>query len=281
MNQPTKYVRNGVVLKKRKRQPKSNDLILPAIHPNAGIEAAYRKKLLALVDEMHNSLVYWMTASYRQNMAMDDSPVDEMVKRMGRLGDQWLSRFESGSLKLAEWFAGTNRSYTDGTLMKILKDAGIAIDFKMTETMRTAYSAVLHENVGLIRSIAEQHLREVEGLVLRSVQQGRNLGDLADELQRRYDLTRKRAALIARSQNNMATSAMNRARQLDLGIKQAVWKHSHAGKKPRPSHVAFNNHVYDVEKGAYLDGVWTHPGQEINCRCTSRSVLPGVKRMSI
>ncbi|MGZ8442558.1 MAG: phage head morphogenesis protein, partial [Candidatus Binatia bacterium] len=232
-------------------------------------------------DEMHNSLTYWLTASYRANMAMDDTPVDEMMKRMRGLGKQWLKRFDAGSLKLAEWFALKNRSYTDATLMKILKDAGIAIDFKMTGPMRTAYSAVLHENVGLIKSIAERHLSEVEGLVLRSVQQGRNLGDLADELQRRYGLTRRRAALISRDQNNKATSAMNRARQLDLGIKQAVWKHSHAGRKPRPSHVAFNNHVYDVEKGAYLDGVWTHPGLEINCRCTSRSVLPGVKRMSI
>ena len=266
---------------KRKLKPPSNDLILPAIHPNAGIEAAYRKKLMTLVDEMHNSLVYWLSASYRANMAMDANPADELAERMRRLGDQWLSRFESGSLKLAEWFAGTNRSYTDGTLMKILKDAGIAIDFKMTETMRTAYSAVLHENVSLIKSIAERHLSEVEGLVLRSVQQGRNLGDLADELQRRYDLTRKRAALISRDQNNKATSAMNRARQLDLGIKQAVWKHSHAGAKPRLSHVKAHNTVYDVEKGAYIDGAWIFPGQLINCRCGSRSVLEGVKRMGL
>jgi len=266
---------------RRRPKPKSNDLILPAIHPNAGIEAAYRKKLLALVDEMHNSLVYWLSASYRANMAQDANPADEMVKRMRRLGDQWQKRFDQGSLKLAEWFAGTNRSYTDGTLMKILKDAGIAIDFKMTEPMRIAYSSVLHENVGLIKSIAERHLSEVEGLVLRSVQQGRNLGDLADELQRRYDLTRKRAALIARSQNNMATSTMNRARQLDLGIEDAIWKHSHAGAKPRPSHVKADGEIYKVAKGMYLDGEWVLPGVLPNCRCTSRSLLLGVKRMSV
>jgi uncharacterized protein with gpF-like domain len=64
-------------------------------------------------------------------------------------------------------------------------------------------------------------------------------------------------------------------RQKELGITKAIWVHSGGGKHPRPEHVAFSGKEYDVEKGAYLEGKWTWPGFEINCRCTSRSVIPG------
>ena len=51
--------------------------------------------------------------------------------------------------------------------------------------------------------------------------------------------------------------------------------HSHAGKEPRLSHVAANGKRFDVGKGISLDGKWVQPGEEINCRCTSRAVIKG------
>ena len=110
---------------------------------------------------------------------------------------------------------------------------------------------------------------------MRSVTAGRDLGTLAEELQAAHGVSKRRAAHIALDQNNKATSTVTRVRQKELGIKEAVWIHSGAGKHPRPEHVAFNGKKYDVEKGAYLEGKWTWPGFEINCRCTSRSIIPG------
>ena len=91
-------------------------------------------------------------------------------------------------------------------------------------------------------------------------------------------MTRRRAILIARNQNNMATATVCKTRQMELGIKKAIWVHSSAGRNPRPEHVAFNGKEYDVAKGAYLEGVWTWPGREINFRCVSRSIIPGLQR---
>ena len=53
--------------------------------------------------------------------------------------------------------------------------------------------------------------------------------------------------------------------------------HSHAGKKPRPSHVRMNGKTYDVKQGMWdsAEGRYVFPGELINCRCTSRSVIPG------
>ncbi|MFL9966937.1 phage minor head protein [Paraburkholderia sediminicola] len=133
-------------------------------------------------------------------------------------------------------------------------------------------------NVGLIRSVAHEHLAKVQGIVMRSVQMGQDLGSLLDQLLERYALTRRRAAFIARDQNSKATATVARVRQAGLGITEAIWMHSHGGRHPRPSHVAADGKRYRISEGRYLDAVWTWPGREPNCRCVSRPIIPGLAR---
>src|SRR6185312_4660202 len=111
---------------------------------------------------------------------------------------------------------------------------------------------------------------------MRSVQEGRDLGSLAKYLETQHGVTRRRAATISRDQNNKMTEAFTRVRQTELGIKTAVWMHSGGGKKPRPSHVAASGKEYEIDKGMYLDGVWTCCGREMNCACALTSKLPGL-----
>ena len=145
----------------------------------------------------------------------------------------------------------------------------------MTDTLRDAYQAVIAEQVGLIKSIASQHLTHVQTLVMQSVQKGGDLHTLSKQLESQYGVTKRRAALIARDQNAKATAVITKVRQREIGVTTAIWKHSHAGKVPRPSHLAADGQEYDIDKGMYLDGVWTWPGMEINCGCFSRPVISG------
>lgn len=258
--------------------PSGKDVVLREVHPNRGIEMAYRKRLMRLIDDMQASVTYWLKAKYKANeprIAQDATPASELQNEMDRLGKQWLQRFDEGAESLSAWFAQKTKSYSDGTLQAILKDAGFSVDFKMTDTMRDAYHAVINEQVGLIKSIPRQYLAEVEGMVMRSVQTGRDLSHISDELVKRYGITKRRAALISRDQNNKATAVVSRVRQQELGITEAVWRHSHAGKEPRPSHLAADGDRYEIAKGMYLDGEWVLPGELINCRCTSKPVIPG------
>jgi SPP1 gp7 family putative phage head morphogenesis protein len=151
------------------------------------------------------------------------------------------------------------------------------VEFRMTAATRQIVNAVTQENVGLIRSIASEHLAAVNGIVMRSVSTGRDLGTLAKELEARFEVPRKRAALIARDQNNKASAVITRSRQAEAGITQAVWVHSDAGRVPRPEHVKWNGKPYDVAKGMWseVDNAFVWPGTPIQCRCFSRPVLPG------
>lgn len=261
---------------------------LPPVHPNAGLEALYRRRITALVDEMHRSLLWWLGATYKAKppeLAQDDafvgmSPAMTMREAMRKLSRRWLRKFDLAAEELGDWFAKAAIDRSDKQLRQILRNGGFSVRFVLTREANDVMQATIGENVGLIKSIAQQHLSEVEGLVMRSVAQGRNIGALAQELEGRYALTVKRAALIARHQNNMATANIVRVRQMGLGITRAVWVHSHGGAKPRPSHVQAGKEkaVYDVAEGWFDpdEGKRIWPGQLINCRCQSRPVLPGM-----
>lgn len=255
--------------------------ILPPSHPNIGIEVGYRRRLHALLDEMANSLLYWLQAQYRKNqpkMALDALPATDLRRQMRALSHRWESRFDEAAPKLADYFLTKASQRTEGALQKILDDAGFTVNFRMTSPARDVYQALIGENVGLIKSIASQHLAQVEGLVMRSVSEGRSLGELAKALQDQLGVAKRRAALIARDQNNKATAIIQRTRQEELGIREAIWMHSGAGKHPRPAHVANNGNRYLISEGWYDPDERKHiwPGMLINCRCTNRAVIPGL-----
>lgn len=258
--------------------PTGRDQVLRPVRSNAGIEAQYRKRLNALIDDMHRSIVYWLSAEYRAQeprIAQDDSPADALRALMRRMAKQWQKNFDQGAEKLGAWFALKSRNYSDLALKGILRDAGFTVGFQSAQMLNDTVEAIIGENVSLIKSIASQHLTQVETMVMQSVQNGRDLGTLAKGLEKQFGVSKRRAALIARDQNNKATSVIARTRQKSLGITQAKWRHSHAGKTPRPSHVKADGQIYDIDKGMYLDGVWTWPGVEINCRCTCSPIIPG------
>jgi SPP1 gp7 family putative phage head morphogenesis protein len=255
---------------------------LAPVHPNQGVAVAFRRRLWALIEEMHESLLTALTAEYRaaNPQLAQDAPdsVHRLRWEMDRLGKRWLDRFETAAPELAAYFATAAKDRVDGALAASLRKSGISVRFQITPAIQEALDASMAENVSLIRSIAQQHLGQVEQLVMRSVTAGRNVGGLRRDLQNQLGVTKRRAALIARNQNNVATATVCKTRQQELGITKAIWVHSSAGRHPRPEHVAFNGKEYEVAKGAWLEGRWTWPGREINCRCVSRSIIPGLAR---
>lgn len=255
---------------------------LSPVRPHAGLQAVYRRRILALVGEMARSYEHWIRAQYRRTppkMAMDALSSDEFVRLLKDMGARWSRRFNDAAPRLAKYFLQSVRTRSEADLQRILRDAGISVRFRMTPELRDIMKAEIAENVALIRSIQQQYHSQVEGMVMRSVVEGRDLSMLVRELRERYTITRKRAELIARDQNNKATSAIQRERQTSLGIEKGVWLHSHAGKEPRPTHLANHGKEFSVKDGWYdpdprvRKNIW--PGQLINCRCTWKPVVRG------
>lgn len=261
-----------------------------AVRPSAALAAAYRARLLRLIDEMNRSIVYWLERAYRgqdekialisgDGMAYDATAANVLDDLMRRLRRRWLRRFSDMAKQLAEYFATEAGQRSDEQLKRILKRGGMAVEFKLTPAVREVLGAIVKENVALIKSIPEQYLGQVEGAVMRSVSAGRDLASLTKELRERHGVTRRRAELIARDQNNKASGAITRIRYAALGIERGIWLHSGGGRKPRPSHVANSGKEYSIKDG-WLDpkeGKRIFPGQLPNCRCVVKPIIPDLR----
>lgn len=139
-----------------------------------------------------------------------------------------------------------------------LRDAGIGQ--KLTDWTT--------ENVALIKSLPSETFDRIERIVLSGINDGRRWEDMADEIEKRFDVARGRAQLIARDQVGKFYGAVNRARQSELGITQYRWRTS-LDERVRPEHAAREGKLFSWADPPD-DGA---PGQPINCRCTAEPDL--------
>jgi uncharacterized protein with gpF-like domain len=257
--------------------PTGKDITIDSIRDSAAVRSKYQYQLNALVSDMTSSYIYWLRAAWRKEglIAQDRSHTEILKDILKKLGRKWQSKFDKAAEDIAKMFAEGSAKHNQAAMMGALKKAGFAIDFKMTNAMREAMKATTAGNVALIKSISSEYHGQIEKDVWRTVSAGGDLGDLTEVLKTRYGMTQKRAALIARDQTSKVRATLEQVRRTELGITEADWFHSHAGKSPRPSHVAAHGKRFDIRKGMYLDGKWVLPGEEINCRCTSRAVIKG------
>jgi hypothetical protein len=215
-------------------------------------------------------------------LALDAIPAAALQAAIRRLTRRWQRNFNAAAEDLADWFGQSVGKRSDRVLASHLKKAGVTVKFRLSRAQRDVLRATIEQNVSLIRSIPQKYLHDVEGMVMRSVQTGRDLGQLTKSLERTYKTTRKRAAFIARDQSNKATSALNRSRLIELGISEAIWVHSHAGKVPRPTHLKMHGKKFDVAVGMWdpAEGEHVHPGELINCfpGSTDIQIADGVEK---
>jgi uncharacterized protein with gpF-like domain len=253
-----------------------------AIHASAAVHAWYFAELDKLVSEMNAQVTRYVLAAYGQTepqeMAHDAPRNPSLLLRaaLRKWGGIWVSKFDGLSLELGKKFANRSFSITQTQMRAALKDAGFTVKFAPTPGAAAAYHAVVAEQVNLIKSIPQQYLKDVESKVWGSVMKGADMHALSVDLRKTYGITRDRAALIARDQNNRAKAVIEKTRREELGITTAIWQHSAGGKVPRATHVAMSGKAYKLAQGMYdsAEGAYVLPGQLINCRCSSKAVIP-------
>lgn len=273
------------------RPAKDKPVVVRAVHPNAGVQAWYQAELDALVRALHDDVRRTVLAAYSVaepvELAVDaDKPKNPSLfirRAFDKLGRKWTLRLDTLSLDLSRRFARKSFAVTQTQMKAAFKDAGFTVKFQPTPGSVAAYHAVAAEQVNLIKSIPAQYLKDVQSKVWASVMKGADMHELSDSLHKTYGVSRDRAALIARDQNAKAKAIIEKTRRQELGIVKAIWMHSSGGRVPRATHIAMDGKLYDLAVGMWdaHEGKYVLPGELINCRCTSRAVLPFVDESEV
>lgn len=223
--------------------------------------------------EINKELKDEILVDYRAEMAMDGIG-DWVGHAMDLMVARWSKKLLSMANKIAKDMAKKSLYTYDKQLKRTLKSHGFAVDLQLTPYMKEVLQGSIAENTALIRSIGNQYLEKVQTHVWEAVLSGLDTHQLSKNLQHDFGVASRRANIIARDQMHKAHSAIEIARREEIGITEAIWRHSGGGKEPRKSHVRANGKRYDIKKGLLIDGEYIQPSQKINCRCTSQAVLP-------
>lgn len=245
---------------------------LESIAPSASVAAQYKRSIDELVRDMRQDFKTSVIANYRSELAMDG-----IIDWIGHVVDSWVGkwtdRLDQLSNEVAQDFVGKTKTNYDKRLMRILKRRGFTVRFTNSKRVQDQAQIAIGENTSLIKSVGSQYLDNVRAAVWSSVKDGYDLESLIKQLKHIDGVTDRRAKIIAKDQVAKVNQDFEDARCEELGITEAIWLHSHAGKQPRPSHVKANGTRYNIKQGLYLDGAWTWPAFQINCRCRKKLII--------
>lgn len=255
------------------------------------------------IKAMAKSVEYWTQAKYRAaieanlatgtvpefdadreaDRAEDASPFAdqrELFRELTNLRKRWERHFASIARKLSVDVVEAAYKANKSAWQNRVKRAGFDVPMQLSASQRTIMDVKVQDNVSLIKSIPSEYFTKIEGSVSRGFLAGRDLETIAKELRATGESTVKRAALIARDQSNKLTAHMNSARQNELGIRYAYWKHSTVDKDPRVNHLRASREgwIYDTQVGINFGDTFGFvlPGVAINCRCGSRSIISAI-----
>ncbi len=138
--------------------------------------------------------------------------------------------------------------------------------------LATHIDAFIADNVRLVKSVAFDQLGELEGIILRGARQGLRHEVVAKQIEERFGVSRRRAALIARDQIGKLNGEIAQLRQQQLGIKRYHWSTSQ-DERVRASHRRLEGTVQQWSKPPVVDGEKIHPGQAVQCRCQAIPII--------
>ncbi len=276
-------------IKKRKerREARGNDEPIetgsPISYPRM-IERSYEKKLRRIVrglDKVVNETVVArlesILRSSRQANERFDNYVDDLEAVFNQMRVVYGERIDDPTILnvVSETGNAINATNAGAFASKISAVTGVQV-ISNVPGIRDAVNLWTRKNVTLIKTLGEEHFKDIERLVIDGVEEGKALRTITKEIQERTKASRNRAKLIARDQVGKLTANVTARRSADLGVKRFRWVTS-LDDRVRSSHRALHGKVFSYEKGADVDGQsGVLPGEPINCRCAIVPIISSV-----
>lgn len=135
-----------------------------------------------------------------------------------------------------------------------------------SEQLNDIAKAAVKENVSYIKSIPSQYHDRLETVILQGLRRGTSTGEIADEIQRTYEVNRDRARFIARDQAGSLMGDITKARHEAQGLEYFIWRTA-GDDAVRDSHASWNGERFKWSDGAGSKNLL--PGRDYGCRCTA------------
>lgn len=262
-----------------------------ALVPAETVASRYAARWTKLIDQMARETKRDVLASLEENgapedTAMDASPANQVQFVFNALMKKWDAAFGRLASDMAMSMMDDTAKDSEKKLGASLKDLSgdLTLDVSaISGDLQQVLDASVKENVALIKRTSGKYLDQMQGDVMRSIQNGNGLQDLIPAFAKREVQVKNWAQNVALDQTRKAFNGMNKGRMLAAGLDEFEWVHGGGSNHPREYHRdVLNGKIYSLNPEAdnylpHLDsptkGERGIPGQAPFCRCTMRPIF--------
>lgn len=230
--------------------------VIPRL-PAIVAEAAARR---SDADEVYSGPRMDSLDAFDEKVERRDREANELIDRISK---DYFEDLKTADLERRALMTGERTSTFQRQQFSKQVRAAFGVDvFSLEPRVGARVGDFVTENVALIKTVPNQYFDQVETVITRGVRQGARHEDLAKEIERRFDVARGRAQVIARDQVLTLFGDVNRARQEAIGVKRYVWR-TVSDSRVRPEHEERDGQSFDWDDPPD-DG---HPSEAVLCRC--------------
>lgn len=149
---------------------------------------------------------------------------------------------------------------------------GVRVDYLSDPVIGPLLADRIAENVNLIKTIPERyHASLTRHLMEMQRDKPFNERNLKQLLRREYQSSGYNLRRIARDQTSKMVGQLNEERQKEVGIEEYIWETSQ-DDRVRITHQMNSGRRVRWDDPPTQTG---HPGEDIQCRCIARAIVPG------
>ncbi len=219
------------------------------------------------------------------NTRLDDAQDlnNEVQEEMQKAAEELEQKFAAfGLLPLIEKIAEMLRKGSVKDWKRIIRQT-LGVDLLDEYYSKEMYEYIIKrwisENVSKIKSIPNQTLDSMKQIMLDGFMDGKSIRDIQKRIQNEYDVTKGKAAMLARDQIATLNAQLTQMQMKDAGCKKYRWSSSR-DSRVRDCHRELDGKVFSwddppemwyntKERGRVMTGRKCHPGEDFCCRCVA------------
>lgn len=270
------------------------------IQSSEWLEAEYYSILRSLVNFIKAKFLKVAVQGMKvdKNKWQDESYSTKMDRLIAQITSETDEKFSKKDLSYLVRKVILKTDKYQKTKFRTAADYGFGIDIsKLPDFIgyKQFINSMIEKNISEIKYLRTDTIHKLEMSLRTSIEQGKSISQVTNQIMQAGQITKKRAATIARNEIKNITSQLNQRRSVNAGFEIYEWMTAGEQRvrgnpnglypKARPSHWIMegmycrydNDNVYSPDQGK----TWKKrtakmpkgkPGDDINCRCVEINI---------
>lgn len=269
------YVLNRVLLFLESKHVLAEDSELTAKTPEERQkEKLLKRKILTEVAKAHPEM---LKADVERFVSQNMGAWSALLATASRATVTRFIKAIAGSASAAQRQAFIAGKVTKGIIDKVFQNSIPTVQTRYISSRAMAgLTDAVKDNVNLITKIGADDVARLSDVLLNGLQNGLDYNQIKDELRNTEGFTDKRVETVCRDQVAKITTKVQTDNAIEAGFNEAIWVHVPGTYTSRVSHIHMDGKKFRLDEGLYDEVVHRNvmPGEEINCRCVYKLVVP-------